>query len=55
VLAAGRRRVVYAYREPMLFVADCRGVAVLLEQGVVVVQLRALAVTARSVNRHLAR
>ncbi|MFC0546197.1 hypothetical protein [Kutzneria chonburiensis] len=53
VLAAGLRRVVYAYREPTLFVANCQGVEVLAEHGVTVVQLRTLAAAACLVNQHL--
>ncbi|MFD5077748.1 dCMP deaminase [Streptomyces sp. NPDC058371] len=53
VLAAGVGRVVVAWREPPLFVADCTGVETLRAAGVEVVCRDELAAAARSVNRHL--
>ncbi|GIJ43639.1 hypothetical protein Val02_05250 [Virgisporangium aliadipatigenens] len=53
ILAAGITRVVLAWREPALF-ADCEGVATLRRHGVEVVELPALAASARAVNSHLA-
>jgi diaminohydroxyphosphoribosylaminopyrimidine deaminase/5-amino-6-(5-phosphoribosylamino)uracil reductase len=53
VLAAGIGRVVVAWREPPLFVADCTGVETLRAAGVEVVCRDELAAEARSVNRHL--
>jgi diaminohydroxyphosphoribosylaminopyrimidine deaminase/5-amino-6-(5-phosphoribosylamino)uracil reductase len=53
VLAAGIRRVVIAWREPELFVADCQGVELLREAGVTVIELVALEAEAKAVNRHL--
>ena len=53
VLAAGIRRVVIAWREPELFVADCQGVELLREAGVTVTELVALEAEAKAVNRHL--
>ena len=53
IIAAGIRRVVIAWREPSLFVADCQGVERLREAGVAVVEIDELARVAKAVNRHL--
>ncbi|HEY6740427.1 MAG TPA: dCMP deaminase [Actinopolymorphaceae bacterium] len=53
VLAAGIPRVVMAWREPDLFVADCQGFELLTAGGVEVVELSELAPAARAVNSHL--
>jgi len=53
LIASGVRRVVIAWREPNLF-ADCRGVELLTEAGVEVVEYRDLADEVRRVNAHLA-
>ena len=53
VLAAGIPRVVIAWREPDLFVADCQGHELLTAGGVEVVELPDLAPAARAVNSHL--
>ncbi|MEX5632850.1 deaminase [Parafrankia sp. FMc2] len=53
ILAAGIPRVVIAWREPSLFVADCQGVELLSAAGVTVVELPDLAEQARAVNAHL--
>jgi len=53
ILAAGIPRVVIAWREPALFVADPRGVELLRAGGVAVVELPDLAGPARDVNRRL--
>ncbi|MDT0390997.1 cytidine/deoxycytidylate deaminase family protein [Streptomyces dubilierae] len=53
VLEAGIGRVVVAWREPPLFVADCTGVETLRAAGVEVVCRDELAEAARAVNRHL--
>jgi diaminohydroxyphosphoribosylaminopyrimidine deaminase/5-amino-6-(5-phosphoribosylamino)uracil reductase len=53
ILDAGIRRVVIAWREPSLFVADCQGVELLSQAGVTVVELPALAERAKEPNRHL--
>lgn len=53
ILAAGIGRVVIAWREPDLFVADCQGVELLTAAGVEVVELTELAAAARAVNAHL--
>ncbi|MFF4227449.1 dCMP deaminase [Streptomyces abikoensis] len=53
ILAADLARVVIAWREPTLFVADCVGVEQLVAGGIVVDELPELAATARAVNRHL--
>ncbi|MDT0610455.1 deaminase [Streptomyces lancefieldiae] len=55
ILAAGLPRVVIAWREPSLFVADCVGCELLTEAGVRVVELPELAADARAVNAHLGR
>jgi len=52
IRAAGVPRVVYAWREPVLFV-DGHGVEELREAGVEVVQLADLAEEVRAVNAHL--
>ncbi len=54
IIAAGIPRVVIAWREPGLFVPDCRGVELLEASGVVVVELAELAEPARAINGHLA-
>lgn len=48
ILAAGIPRVVLAWREPALFVADCRGVEALQAAGVAVVELSEFAERARA-------
>lgn len=52
IIAAGIVRVVYALREPPLF-ADCRGVELLEEAGVEVVEVPELAPLVREINAHL--
>lgn len=54
ILAAGVGRVVFAWREPALFVPDCQGVELLRTSGVPVVELGEFAAAARAVNAHLA-
>jgi diaminohydroxyphosphoribosylaminopyrimidine deaminase / 5-amino-6-(5-phosphoribosylamino)uracil reductase len=46
-------RIVIAWREPSLFVADCQGVELLEGAGRSVVELPDLAAAARQVNAHL--
>lgn len=53
ILNAGLARVVIAWREPSLFVADCIGVEQLAEAGVVVDELPELAEAAKASNSHL--
>lgn len=53
VIAAGIPRVVVAWREPSLFVADCRGCELLRQAGVSVLELPELAGPVREVNSHL--
>lgn len=53
ILAAGITRVVIAWREPALFVADCQGVELLRAGGVRVVELPEFADPARTINAHL--
>ncbi|MCX4096555.1 dCMP deaminase [Nocardia sp. alder85J] len=53
ILAAGVARVVIAWREPAIFVADCVGVEQLREHGIEVLELPDLAAEAMSMNRHL--
>ncbi len=52
ILAAGVRRVVFAWREPDLFV-DCEGAEILAAAGVEVVELAELAPDVREINSHL--
>ncbi|MCM3883850.1 dCMP deaminase [Frankia sp. R82] len=53
ILAAKIPRVVIAWREPSLFVADCQGYELLTAAGVTVVELPELAEQARAMNAHL--
>jgi pyrimidine deaminase RibD-like protein len=52
IIDAGIPRVVFAYREPAVFV-DCEGGEILAAAGVTVIELDALADEVRSVNAHL--
>ncbi|MGC0415296.1 deaminase [Embleya sp. AB8] len=52
ILRAGIPRVVFAWREPSLFV-DCEGAELLRAAGVEVVEMPALAGLVRAVNAHL--
>jgi len=52
ILAAGIRRVVFAWREPEVFV-DGRGVEVLNSAQAEVIEVSDLADLARAINRHL--
>jgi pyrimidine deaminase RibD-like protein len=54
IIAAGLRRVVIAWREPDLFVADGRGEELLAQAGLEVAELPGLAELAAAPNRHLA-
>jgi diaminohydroxyphosphoribosylaminopyrimidine deaminase / 5-amino-6-(5-phosphoribosylamino)uracil reductase len=53
IIAAGLHRVVIAWREPSLFVADCQGYELLADAGIEVAELPALAAPAAAPNRHL--
>ncbi|MGH9206358.1 MAG: dCMP deaminase, partial [Acidimicrobiales bacterium] len=53
ILAAGIPRVVLAWREPSLFVADCQGCELLAAAGVAVVEIPDLAGDAQAPNTHL--
>ncbi|MEU6174299.1 dCMP deaminase [Streptantibioticus parmotrematis] len=53
ILDARLPRVVIAWREPSLFVADCQGVELLARAGVEIVELPELAAAARAANAHL--
>ncbi|MGW6688384.1 deaminase [Streptomyces sp. NPDC054961] len=53
ILRSPIRRVVIAWREPSLLVADCIGVETLKEAGAEVTELLNLAEAARAVNAHL--
>ena len=53
ILAAGIPRVVFAWREPSLFVDDCQGAELLEAAGVTVVEMPELAEQAMEMNRHL--
>jgi len=54
IIAAGLARVVIAWREPSLFVADCQGVELLEQSGLSVIELPGFAERAAAPNRHLA-
>jgi diaminohydroxyphosphoribosylaminopyrimidine deaminase / 5-amino-6-(5-phosphoribosylamino)uracil reductase len=54
ILDAKIPRVVLAWREPSLFVADCQGHKLRTAAGVTVVELPELADQARAANSHLA-
>jgi pyrimidine deaminase RibD-like protein len=51
--AHGIARVVLAWREPALFVADCQGYELLTQAGLVVAELPEFAAAAAAPNRHL--
>lgn len=53
ILNAGILRVVMAWREPSLFVADCQGFELLTSAGVTVLELPEFAEQAREINSHL--
>ena len=53
IIAAGLARVVIAWREPALFVADCQGVELLSAAGIAVTELPEFAADAAAPNRHL--
>ena len=53
ILAAGISRVVMAWREPSLFVADCQGYELLAHAGMAVVEIPDLAEEAKKPNSHL--
>ncbi|MFD6910257.1 deaminase [Streptomyces virginiae] len=53
ILRSPLRRVVIAWREPSLLVADCVGVETLQAEGIEVIELPELASRARSLNTHL--
>ena len=54
ILGSGLRRVVIAWREPPLLIADGRGVEVLREAGLTVIEIPDLAASAATINAHLA-
>jgi len=54
IIASGIRRVVIAWREPSLFVAECEGVELLERAGIAVAELPRLAAAAAAPNGHLA-
>ncbi|HEX7165288.1 MAG TPA: deaminase [Trebonia sp.] len=53
IIAAGLRRVVIAWREPALFVADAQGYELLTGAGIAVTELPEFAADAIAPNRHL--
>ncbi|MGW5117529.1 deaminase [Streptomyces noursei] len=53
IAAAGIPRVVYAWREPSLFVAARQGLAILTAAGITVVEIPDLASAARAANTYL--
>jgi 5-amino-6-(5-phosphoribosylamino)uracil reductase len=55
IIAAGLRRVVIAWREPALFVADAQGYELLSGAGLTVTELPEFAADAIAPNRHLIR
>jgi pyrimidine deaminase RibD-like protein len=55
IIAAGLRRVVIAWREPALFVADAQGYEWLTRAGITVTELPEFAADAMAPNRHLVR
>ena len=55
IIAAGLRRVVFAWREPGLFVPDAQGYELLSRAGLVVTELPEFAADAIVPNRHLVR
>jgi pyrimidine deaminase RibD-like protein len=55
IIAAGLRRVVIAWREPALFVADAEGYELLSRAGLTVTELPEFAKDAIAPNRHLVR
>ena len=55
IIAAGLQRVVIAWREPALFVADCQGYELLSLAGITVTELPEFAAAAAAPNQHLTR
>jgi pyrimidine deaminase RibD-like protein len=53
IIASGIQRVVIAWREPGLFVADCQGIELLAEAGLDVTEMPSFAALAAAPNRHL--
>jgi diaminohydroxyphosphoribosylaminopyrimidine deaminase/5-amino-6-(5-phosphoribosylamino)uracil reductase len=53
IIAAGLARVVIAWREPAVFVADCQGCELLERAGLTVTELPEFAAAAIAPNRHL--
>lgn len=53
IIASGIRRVVIAWREPSLFVADGQGVELLTQAGLDVTEMPSFAAQAAAPNRHL--
>ncbi|GAA4638212.1 hypothetical protein GCM10023196_095050 [Actinoallomurus vinaceus] len=53
IVASGIRRVVIAWREPPIFVADAHGAEALKAAGIIVVEIPELADAAAAINAHL--
>lgn len=53
IIASGIRRVVIAWREPSLFVADCEGVELLTQAGLDITEMPSFVAQAAAPNRHL--
>jgi diaminohydroxyphosphoribosylaminopyrimidine deaminase/5-amino-6-(5-phosphoribosylamino)uracil reductase len=53
IIASGITRVVFAWREPSLLVADCQGAELLAEAGVEVIEMPELAGMVRAANAEL--
>lgn len=53
IIDARLRRAVFAWREPVLFVADCQGYELLEQAGITVTELPEFAADAAAPNSHL--
>ncbi|MEZ0113975.1 diaminohydroxyphosphoribosylaminopyrimidine deaminase/5-amino-6-(5-phosphoribosylamino)uracil reductase [Catenulispora sp. EB89] len=53
IIASGIRRVVFAWREPALLVEDCRGVELLRDAGIEVVEMPEFEPLVKAANAHL--
>ncbi|MGH3622533.1 MAG: dCMP deaminase [Sciscionella sp.] len=53
IMEAKLARVVFAWREPALFVADCRGAETLADTGLEVIEMDDLAEAVQQINGHL--
>ena len=53
IIASGIRRVVFAWREPSLLVADCQGAEQLRDAGIEVIEFPEFAPMVKAANAHL--